>query len=273
MTTSPDRYADLMPEHDDPALARLVDELDRTLHAVPPPPHLRATMRRVLDQRIAAHPGQGLLSRKEVIKAGAAAAATAWLSVLGHSSLALADELARLVREGPMSAVRLGAMLREERAQWQALLSEIGPDRMDMVDVEGTWSVKQIVAHLTWYEGVVVEGAQKLMKTGTFVREGLRALPLDERNALIAAQSAPRPVREVLAESERVFDQLLSVVAACPDDILNDPRRLGLPDDVVPWTLVANNSYAHYREHMQAIQTWLDASSTYRSGTAGLPGP
>jgi hypothetical protein len=186
-----------------------------------------------------------------------AAAGAAWLLALGHTSPAIASEIARLARQGPMSASRLVDIPRVERAPWDALLAQIGPDRMDLPGVEGTWSVKQIVAHLTWYEGVVVEGARQLMSTGTFVREGLRALDMDERNTILAAQSRTRPVRDVLAESEQTFGQLLAVIAACPDDILNDPRRLGLPDDVVPWTLVANNSYAHYQQHAQAIRTWL----------------
>ncbi|HVC79938.1 MAG TPA: maleylpyruvate isomerase N-terminal domain-containing protein [Chloroflexota bacterium] len=124
-----------------------------------------------------------------------------------------------------MRASRLVDILRGERASWEALLARIGPDRMDLPGVEGTWSVKQIVAHLTWDEGVVVEGARQLMSTGTFVREGLRALSMDERNTILAAQSRARPVPDVLAESEQIFGQLLAVIAACPDDILNDPRR------------------------------------------------
>jgi hypothetical protein len=99
-----------------------------------------------------------------------------------------------------------------------------------------------------------VVGARQFLSSGTFVREGRRALSMDERNAILAAQSRARPVREVLAESEHVFAPLLVVVAGCPDATLNDPRRLGLPDDVVPWTLVANNSYAHYQEHALAIR-------------------
>jgi len=266
MTTLPERYTDLLPEHDDPTLTRLVDALDRALHPLPAPPQLQAALQRVLDRRIGetpvaarvGRPAPEVLSRKGALMAGVAAAGAAWLLALGHTSPAIAGEIDRLAREGPMSASRLVDILRGERASWDALLARIGPGRMDLPGVEGTWSVKQIVAHLTWYEGVVVEGARQLMSTGTFVREGLRALSMDERNVILAAQSRARPVRDVLAESEQVFGQLLAVVDACPDDILNDPRRLGLPDDVVPWTLVANNSYAHYQEHARAIRAWLD---------------
>ncbi|HWE64466.1 MAG TPA: DinB family protein [Chloroflexota bacterium] len=266
MTIPPERYSDLLQEHDDPALARLVDALDRALHALPVPSPLHTRLQQVLAQRTGTPstaagvglPSPAAVTRKEVLKTGVVAAGMAWLLALGHTSPAIAGEVNRLAQAGPMSAARLVAILRRERAQWDALLAMVGQERMDLPGVEGEWSVKQIVAHLTWYEGVVVEGARQLLSTGTFIRTGLRALSLDERNAILAAQSQSRPVRDVLAESEQVFGQLLAVVAGCPDEILNDPRRLGLPEDVVPWTLVANNSYAHYQEHAPAIRAWLD---------------
>ena len=76
-------------------------------------------------------------------------------------------------------------------------------------------------------------------------------------NAQIAAASRTQPASDVLAEADAVFGKLLSVVAACPQDILNDPQRLGLPEDMVPWMGVANNSYAHYRQHETALRAWL----------------
>jgi len=95
------------------------------------------------------------------------------------------------------------------------------------------------------------------MRSEPFVRTGLRALATDERTARIAAESRNRPLHDVLADSRQVFDQVLAVVRACPDDVLNDGRRFGLPDDVLPWVLVANNTDAHYREHGRAIRAWL----------------
>jgi len=207
----------------------------------------------------AAHTETGPISRRQVLAAVAAAAGAAWLADLGHTGSALAGD-DRLALDGPMTARRLAGILREERARWAALMARVGPARMEVPGVEGAWSVKQIVAHLTWYEHVIVEGARQLTRTGSYARTGMRAMSMDERNALIAAQSNARALGDVLAESERVFAQLLSVIAACPDEILNDPQRLGLPEDVVPWQLVANNSYAHYREHEQAIEAWLARS-------------
>ena len=196
------------------------------------------------------------LSRRDALRAGAAGFAA--LLSLSHITPALADELARLAGPRPMTGPRLASILRAERSRWNELLAQVGMQRMDVPGVEGEWSVKQIVAHLTWYEQAIVEGAQQALITGTFKRRRPEGMGLDDMNAQIAAQSQSRPASEVLAEADAVFGQLLAAIEACPQDMLNDPRRLGLPEDMVPWMGVANNSYAHYRQHEPAIRAWLE---------------
>jgi hypothetical protein len=195
------------------------------------------------------------LSRRDALKSGAAG--MAWLLGLGHISPAIAGELTRLAGDRPMTGARLASILQDERTRWNALLAQIPANRMEEPGVEGDWSVKELVAHLTWFERRVVESAGQILQTGTFTRPDRNGMTLDEWNAHLAAESRTRPLGEVLAEANQVFDQLLAVVSACPEDILNDPRRLGLPEDFVPWMGVANNSYAHYREHEPALHAWL----------------
>jgi hypothetical protein len=200
----------------------------------------------------------GALSRRAVFNAGAAGFAAALLTV-SHITPALADELARLAQGQPMTGARLADILRTERAQWNALLDQVGLDRMEIPGVEGEWSVKQLVAHLTWYEQAVVEGAQQVQSSGTFPRRRPAGMSMDEMNAQIAEESRERSISDVLAEAQAVFEQLLVVIAQCPQDLLNDPHVLRLPDDTPPWMRVANNSYAHYREHESALRAWLAA--------------
>jgi hypothetical protein len=195
------------------------------------------------------------LSRRNALKAGAAG--LAGLLNLSHITPALAAELQLLAGERPMTGARLAAILQEERERWKALVAQVGSDRMEVPGTIGDWSVKDLIAHLTWYEAAVVEGAQQVLTTGSFTRRRRGDLGLDENNVQIAAASRSRSVREVQDEADRVFAQLLVVVNACPDALLNDPKLLGLPDDLVPWMAIANNSYAHYREHEPALRAWL----------------
>ncbi|HEU4783033.1 MAG TPA: DinB family protein, partial [Ktedonobacterales bacterium] len=205
------------------------------------------------------------LSRRNALKAGATGMASmagmAWALTIGHDGADLVKELAHLAQGRPMTATRLADILRTERAQWNALLAQVGPNRMEIPGVEGVWSVKELVAHLTWYERAVVDGAAQIMNTGTFTRPN-DGRGMDERNVRIAAESRARPTDEVLAEADDVFAQLLKVIAACPDDLLNNAKLLGLPDDVPPWMRVANNSYLHYQQHEQSIRAWLAHQET-----------
>jgi DinB superfamily len=286
--TPPERYADLadLVGDDDPAMARLVSHLDRTLRDRPAPPQVYVTLELLLRERIAAAPAapsehaafhsrtpqpSGLLSRRDALRAGAAGIAA--LLTLSHITPALADELARLAQDQPMTGTRLASILQAERTQWNALLAQVGLDRMEEPGVEGEWSVKELVAHLTWYEQAIVEGARQFLSTGTFTRRRPADMGLDELNAHIAAESRARPTSGVLAEADEVFGQLLRVIAACPEDLLNDPRRLGLPEDMVPWMGVANNSYAHYRQHEPALRAWLDRTNPRRPAGADRSTP
>jgi hypothetical protein len=263
MTTPPDRYADLT--EGDASLTPIITRLDEALRARPTPPHVLAGLRRMrqplasierapLGVREQPH---GTLSRREALRAGAAS--FAMLLTLGHTTPAIADELLRLARGRPMTGARLADILKDERTGWNALLAAIPPERMEEPGADGEWSVKQLVAHLTWYEQVVVDAARQLFSTGVFSNErvGLRALSMDERNAVIAAEAQSRPLADVLAEADRVFAEMLALVAASPTDMLNDASRLGLPDDVAPWMRLANNSYAHYRVHEDSLRAWI----------------
>ncbi|HKT40046.1 MAG TPA: hypothetical protein VJR48_16865, partial [Ktedonobacterales bacterium] len=73
------------------------------------------------------------LSRRNALKVGAASmAGMAWALTLGHGSADLVTDLAHLAQGKPMTAARLVDILRTERAQWNALLDEVGPHRMDI---------------------------------------------------------------------------------------------------------------------------------------------
>lgn len=201
--------------------------------------------------------GAARLSRRQALRGGAASVAgMAWLLTVGHNGANLFEQLAHLAQGKPMTAARLADILRTERAQWNALLAEVGPERMAIAGVEGEWSMKEIVAHLTWYEQAVVDGARQVMATGAFTRPG-NGQEMDARNARIASESHARPAADLLAEADAVFHQLLQIIAAIPDNVLNDAKFLGLPDEIPPWMRVANNSYLHYQQHEEAIRAWL----------------
>jgi hypothetical protein len=149
--------------------------------------------------------------------------------------------------------------LRSGRAEWEALLAQIAADRMTQPGVEGDWSIKDIVAHVTWHEREMLG----VLRTRALVGSDLWNLPTDERNAAIFEQNKDRALDDVLEESRQIFPRLLELAAGLSAEELNDPRRFSeMPEEWSPWELVASNSYTHYPDHIASIRAWLDLTET-----------
>ena len=111
--------------------------------------------------------------------------------------------------------------LREEQQQWEALLEKIGPERMEQPGVNGNWSMKDIVAHLTGWQPRINANIQAAQRGEA---EPPPPWPAhlqtdDEINAWIFESNRGRSLREVLDESRQVFQQLLDVFEQLPEDV------------------------------------------------------
>lgn len=149
----------------------------------------------------------------------------------------------------------LGA-LRESRARWEAVLAEVGEARMTAPDTMGEgWSVKDVVAHVAWFEREVLG----ILEAGALVGSDLWNLPTDERNAAVHELVRSRPLAEVLADAADVYARFEAAVAALNDEQLNDPALYeAMPADWQPWAILAQNSYEHYDHHAADLRAWLD---------------
>ena len=148
--------------------------------------------------------------------------------------------------------------LQEEYRNWQALLDQMNPSRMDEPGVAGDWSIKDIVAHLTGWRRRTVN---RLRAAGRAEPEPPPPWPAhlqtdDEINAWIYESNRERSVGEVLDDSHQVFQQLLAAVEGLPDHVLMDTQRY------LPWLegnpLSAAGFFAHFHdEHEPDMRAWL----------------
>jgi hypothetical protein len=119
-----------------------------------------------------------------------------------------------------MNKSELLKWLQEEDQQWQALLDQIGPARMEKTGVTGDWSIKDMVSHLTGWQRVNLARLQAAQRSEP---EPPRPWPAhlqtdDEVNAWIYETNRGRSVSEVLDEAHHIFQQTLAVVEGLPDD-------------------------------------------------------
>lgn len=116
-----------------------------------------------------------------------------------------------------------------EVQQWNALLNHIGMARMEQPGVNGDWSMKDLIAHLTGWNHKLVAGILALQRG-----EPEPPLPwpthLDTDaavNAWLYESNRERPLRDVLDESQQVFQHLRTFVEALPEDIAIETVQQG----------------------------------------------
>jgi uncharacterized damage-inducible protein DinB len=148
--------------------------------------------------------------------------------------------------------------LRTERTRWEALLAEVGEARMTEEIQASWWSIKDVIAHVTWYERQTAEALQPALRHRP-TRDWLWDLTAAKRNAILYTEYRDRPLAALRAEAQQVFEQLVAAIEALTEAEVRDPARFpNLPPGWQPWRFIARHSYEHYREHTPRIRAWLD---------------
>lgn len=110
----------------------------------------------------------------------------------------------------PRNKSELIELTRRTRAEWDALLAEVGEARMDEPGVEGVWAVRDIIAHLTAYErwtAVKVLADVRGIEPTTLELYGRDDAPPEDLeddgyNRWVTDYQRVRPLRAVLADNE-----------------------------------------------------------------------
>ncbi|UCH59714.1 MAG: ClbS/DfsB family four-helix bundle protein [Anaerolineales bacterium] len=156
--------------------------------------------------------------------------------------------------EAPATKAELLEWVTASRSAWEELLADLHPADMEIPGVVGKWSIKDLVAHITWSEKQMVG----MLKDRALVGSELWELGTDERNQVVYQQNKGRLLEEVLSEAQYIYTQLLSLLKG-----LNEPELYAaayfknMPPDWLPWRIIAGNTYLHYQEHSQDVQAWL----------------
>lgn len=145
--------------------------------------------------------------------------------------------------------------LEKERLVWDALLAGIDQSQMTEPGASGEMSVKDVIAHITWFEREMVN----VLNEQALVGSPLWNLPPDERNAAIWEEGKERPLSTILTESKQVYAQLITALNNFPHDDLTDASLFrDMPPEWIPWQIIAQNSFEHYQHHSIDIKSWLD---------------
>ena len=138
--------------------------------------------------------------------------------------------------------------IRSGRRAWQACWEHLDEAQLTQPGSLGTWSIKDMIAHVTWHERQM---CMMIKEMDLLAGSDLWNLPLDERNAAIYAMNKDRPLAEVLKEVREAIVELLALLEPLSEEDLHEASHFAhMPAEWKPWSVMAGNTYEHYKEHL-----------------------
>ena len=155
-------------------------------------------------------------------------------------------------------------VMRTARANWETLLAEAGEARLTEPGVEGDWSLKDIIAHITYFETWAADNVMAFRAGAPRPQSEYKGLEVDEENARIYERFRARPLAEVLQESQASFQRSIEAVQGLRDEDLYDPKFTRVPDaDWTAFDLIEGDTFEHYNDHITSVRAWLDRVSQH----------
>ncbi|HEY0606755.1 MAG TPA: ClbS/DfsB family four-helix bundle protein [Herpetosiphonaceae bacterium] len=166
----------------------------------------------------------------------------------------------------PTSKAELLSAINTEHERLTAALSGLTDEQLVQPGVESDWSVKDVLAHVTWWEQWMVQKLGALAR-GDKIPRLLRPdedqdAGLARLNSEIFAATRNQPLDEVRAAFDRSFQQAVAAVTALSEHDIFDPEGLGGSLGEAPLQLIASDTYEHYEEHTATIRRWRDTINT-----------
>ena len=114
--------------------------------------------------------------------------------------------------------------------------------------VTGTWSVKDLIAHVTWWEEEALKHLPLIIKGGTPPRYSTKFGGIDAFNAQMTEQKRGLSLSEVLTQMDETHRQLVDYVQTAPEEHFSKETRFR--------HRLRLDTYSHYPKHAKAIREW-----------------
>jgi hypothetical protein len=157
----------------------------------------------------------------------------------------------------PADKPALLAIIQASYDQFEALLATLSEEQMTLPGVNGSWSVKDNLAHLSAWQSYQAARMEE-------VPDGVEPPGLapgledeDEINAYLYQQQKDRQLADVLAEFRASYQRVLAATQALSWEALNEPFPW-YDNDVPVGAYTLGNTAGHYATHQEIIQRWLE---------------
>jgi hypothetical protein len=157
-----------------------------------------------------------------------------------------------------MTKTELLEKIRASRAALLTVLESVPPERREEAGVSGDWSVKDILVHMTYWEGQLVTMLFQLRSGAAPTTVQFGGKDVEQINAAWFQQGRSRPWDLALRDFTGLGTQIPRRVAEFSDAELNTVKFHSKLRGIALTAWIASGSFEHEDEHRAAIQAWLE---------------
>jgi hypothetical protein len=151
---------------------------------------------------------------------------------------------------------RLAALIHKVEAAWtdfHAAYAGLSDDDLLVPGVTGDWSIRDLIAHVTWWDAEAIAHLPTVLAGGTPPRYSVTYGGIDAFNAMKTEEKRGLSLDEVRREAEETHRRLVEYLKHVPADRLRGnskfTHRLRL------------DTYGHYPIHTADIRRWRESGA------------
>lgn len=149
------------------------------------------------------------------------------------------------------------ARIRQDRAAFAALWHGLTDAQMTARPaIQPTWSVKDLIAHITYWESYMIERLSHVLAGGADKR-----LRSDEEVDTINANVYTAHKDDALVDVRAAFDASLprveALIAPLTDEQIND-ASLYTGMEIPPLYVIIGNTFGHYADHIDDLRAYVE---------------
>jgi hypothetical protein len=136
---------------------------------------------------------------------------------------------------------------------FQASYAGLSNSRLTEPGVTGDWSVKDLIAHVTWWEEEALRHLPLIIAGDRPPRYSVAYGGIDAFNAMMAERKRDMSLSDVLTQQDDTHRLLIDFVQSVPEDQFTRETRFR--------HRLRLDTYSHYPIHTRAIQEWQQRRS------------
>jgi uncharacterized damage-inducible protein DinB len=129
----------------------------------------------------------------------------------------------------------------------EAHLSALSESQMLQPGVNGEWTVKDVLAHITWWEQHLLRrlrvGKDDLYQEGISMQDAT-----DRANAMVFAANWSRPLSDILDECSASYREVFAGIEALSEEDVTQAEIY----EAIAW-----DTFQHYPEHSAMLAAWI----------------